>query len=327
MRIDTFHFRGRPVLALSRGTPYWLRLGLIIKFYPQNTWRRLIFKALILGALAFGGYRVIFREIGESLSRAVSDLKPGECENVLIRFHTVTSKSRCYCFFSTKELELCAFGKLGFNSDSRNLLSKELRKLQILQSNSVVKVPSIVNVINHEHVGGFALTPIPDGYRLHAKPRGGAIDSCLLKELQGEITLTPICKLQSQGWWSVFESLIQEDLEEQSLSLYVSRLHGDIGSENIFESANAVGFYLVDWEQASLRGPYLTDALAYWLGSYHKQILGRADASWLHKKFYSEFMAFYGCREVDACAALAYLVSVEFDLANALSVAHLERRL
>ena len=95
-----------------------------------------------------------------------------------------------------------------------------------------------------------------------------------------------------------------------------------MGSENIFESSVVKKFYIIDWERASTSAPYLTDALGYWLGAYHREILSRPKKLWLLNLFHNDFISKYQCREADAVAALSYLVYVGFDLAEALADAY-----
>ena len=96
---------------------------------------------------------------------------------------------------------------------------------------------------------------------------------------------------------------------DRQTKIYVSKVHGDFGSENIFKKKENGRFYIIDWERSTDIAPYLTDKIAHWLGAHHKQIKKNAEVC---KNF---TLTFQNEKEIDVAMGLLFLISVNFDLA------------
>lgn len=89
----------------------------------------------------------------------------------------------------------------------------------------------------------------------------------------------------------------------------ISQAHGDFGGENIFTD-NKDKLCVIDWESFTSNAPYLTDKIAYWLGSNHKNIKNNSVQT------YKNFIIYFkNEQDNDVALALLFLISVDFNLA------------
>lgn len=314
MQCEIFSFRGSPALGISTNTSYFNKVLLVYKYYPSNTIKKFCFKFIVIFILLFGLGNLFFSPATKSLNNAIKSLNSVSAPNVLIRFHSLSKKSRCYCFFSDSNCDLQLFSKLAFDNCNSNLLKKECLNINKINTPDFFYVPQIINQYERNGLYGFSLSPIPKSYYVSDKSTP-FLNANILSSIQGEIHLSPLSIIQEQTWWPAFNNVFSKGHFVDFDSLLLARVHGDLGSENLLLDINGELPYIIDWERTHQLAPYLTDALAYWLGHYHKEILGDNDIDWLKIKFHNEFINYYKCKDSDAYAALCFLSSIGFDLA------------
>jgi hypothetical protein len=265
-----------------------------------------------------------FLRKNSEFSFKVNQLAPIDAVQVLIRFHTLDEKSRCYCFYINNVDEFTFFGKIAFDEHNIKLLIKESAVLKSVDYKNI-KIPKFCSEFNYIDGGyGFLTNAITSNYCEHKK-QSPYIAEDLLRNLQKNVSSFSYADIIGFNWWQSFinSSEFPFFLEmisicfEANKPILLSCVHGDMGSENIFENiTHADDMVVIDWERYCDHAPYLTDALGYWLGYHHKLLLNSSNSQVIHTLFCEEFIAKYQDDILAVYLALAYLIAVKYDLAS-----------
>lgn len=324
MNIKFLYFSGNPVVGFNVDANCVDKISLIVRLYPSNTFRKkLVRLALLLLVISRFDFFVLRKNLG--LADKVKELAPAHIALVLIRFHTLKEKSRCYCFYLNEDKEFTHFGKIAFDGVNSLLLVKESELLKKVNYGDLItpRFFSEANYVDGNY--GFLTNAVGADYKEH-KRATPFIPEDLLCKLQKEVRSYASDELVGFDWWKRFCNSKKTDFSNKLLDLFdvggsilLSHVHGDLGSENIFECNRKTeknsSLVVVDWERYCEKAPYLTDALGYWLGYHHEKILSNSHgAGSLYSLFHEEFISKYN-DTLGGYLALVYLISVNFDLA------------
>ena len=235
MKCNIVTFKGNAALGINEDAGYRVKIALTYKYYPHNTLKKLCFKLYVLLVFIFKLDKFIFKPACSSLSRAVESLNAVNAPNVLIRYHSLSNKSRCYCFFADADLKLLSFSKLAFNEMNNSLLKLESHNIKKLPQGILFKTPAVLNEYESNGCFGFSLSAISNDYHVHEK-KNRFINPKVLAELQGDISCVLSGSFSAEKWWLEFLNIMPTSFIANCTSLYLSRIHGDLGSENILES-------------------------------------------------------------------------------------------
>jgi len=329
VNIKFLFFNGRPIIGLNVNASFYVKIKVLIKLLPHNTAKKTLLKFSLLLITFLGLDRFLMKE-HETTNAKILMLTPPNINQVLIRFHSLENKSRCYCYFIDNHGVFGFFGKISFDELNTQLMKKECHVLKNFNPTNF-KVPKFENEMNfNDGTYGFLASAINNNYKVYEK-NSPYINASLLGNMQNEIFEIEFSELIKLEWYKSFivkkeYALLFRQIESVSLNednIKLSHVHGDLGSENLllntkasnkFEDGN---FYIIDWERYCEEGPYLTDALGFWLGYHHKTILSNTSGTiQLRELFFNEFIIYYENDKYAAFLALAFLVSVDFDLAN-----------
>jgi thiamine kinase-like enzyme len=238
---------------------------------------------------------------------------------VFVRFHTLSEKSRCYCFYNDSLNNLCFFSKISFDEKNKKLLKHEANTLKALGAmEQGFLLPKLLKEYYGAEYYALLTSSIPPEFHVCEK-ESMFLDNNLAQSIQGTLKVYP-SSLDELTWFrkvrdeNSYNSLF-DIIKDSSGVIKFSRVHGDLGSENILTSGTDKineSSFLVDWERFSPNAPYLVDCLAYWLGYHHKDILsGIFDAK---RMFFDQFVCEYDNDIINSMSALIYLVYVDFDL-------------
>jgi len=332
MNIKFLYFAGKPVVGFNVNSQLVNKMNLIINFYPNNTIKKKIVRMFLL-FLVFTKLDYFFLRKNSDLIIKIKQLAPIDCAQVLIRFHTLEEKSRCYCFYINNDNEFKYFGKIAFNEKNSKLLIKESTVLKNVNYKNI-SIPKFYSEVNYmDGSYGFSTNAIAGCYREHQK-QSPYIPEVLLHRLQKNICSYNYTDIIDFNWWQIFNSSIEFPIFSNKLltcfetnkPILLSCAHGDMGSENILENNSETyatcinNLVIIDWERYCEYAPYLTDALGYWLGYHHQHILLSPSGSQdIYSLFCEEFIAKYQDDILAVYLALAYLIAVKYDLASILA--------
>lgn len=322
MSLQVLNIAGRPVVGLDFNASLSENLKILKELYPENTFRKRAVKLFVRLVLILNLGFIFFKKPSPLLLKLVNNLKPTNGSHLFVRFHSLKKKSRCYCFYLNSDLDLDSFAKIAFDTENSKLLKKESQIIKGIKIDSPVLIANLNKESQVYGSYGFSVEGISNQFKVEQK-KYKFIDEKVLTALQGDLITNNISNIKNLDWWRAFErtenyQYITKKILRCKKSL-LCRVHGDMGSENILSRASGsetVPIYVVDWERYHKQGPYLTDALGFWLGFYYKDILSPDSRGSISRLFFSEFIPNYS-DDIDASfLALAYLVSVDFTLAT-----------
>jgi hypothetical protein len=216
------------------------------------------------------------------------------------------------------------FGKIGLDAGNNARIEVEANAMRSLLGAH----------LHYSHVPGVLAEGTYEGHRYlvteallpHAD---AASDSTpfprnAVHEYAGPPTALPMAQIGQLSWWIRFQSRATEvpafakALDGAAAGvdgLEVCRVHGDLGSENLFYADYQL--WIVDWETSDTRGPRLTDEVAFWLGRMHRAVLRdpRAGLDAFLKTFLATGAAH---QQIDVLMALAFLHGAQFNVATAM---------
>jgi hypothetical protein len=228
----------------------------------------------------------------------------------------VDGRERYYVHFLDANGNKLYFGKITTKKEDYSLLENEKEQLEKFSSAKSFDVPKVIIFNENDKYCSLITTHIGDNFKLY-HPENNIFPKKIVSEIQRKPASKSYQEYIKYSWWHTGLKDIKSLTEfsryingfDRQTEIYVSKVHGDFGSENIFKRKENGRFYIIDWERSTDIAPYLTDKIAHWLGAHHKQIKKNAEVC---KNF---TLTFQNEKEIDVAMGLLFLISVNFDLA------------
>jgi len=231
----------------------------------------------------------------------------------------VEGRRRYYIHALDVKGERKIFAKVSAKKDDFPLLENEKNCLSRLSLENQIRTPKVIKFKLTNDCCCLLTTYMDKGYSLY-HPDSNSLPVGVLELIKGSIRVEQLSDVLASQWWAAVCKKFNKNLDliknVQSKALTVkvkkSFVHGDFGSENIFQNGEG-GFYVIDWERGESNAPYLTDNIAYWLGKNHALIKSSPNSSL--KKFDKAFQKY---NDLDVTLGLLFLMNLNFDLAEIL---------
>ena len=313
--IDYHHSGGR-----------WQSFCFLLRMYPSYSKKRCILKAI--NALN----QLLTRRPPTSINpQHVSKFLPAQSHNEERAFlcHKVNQNHRVYVFDINQQGITLRAAKIALNESAAQGIRREAKLLAKLSDRLNFYTPDVLWFESWKGGCVLQVSALPSHFSRH--PKGRAVPTNLLdeianlrpKNLPKTLPLENIPNVQGARERSsseLFNSVLKG--VDKSVELMVVAAHRDLGSENIFSSADASApshFALIDWEFFTDTAPALTDQVGIWLGTHHRVLKGGGitEIRKLQVAFLSDFSGFPEGK-VGAVIALFHLAELGIDLADIL---------
>jgi len=325
-----FGTRSRPVLALPACSSASLRLA-GAACYPSPTWKKRLVRIGMRVCLQPGLCRLflwspshtdrgVAIHLGEITKRLGNDLGLVEMYPVMI-WPAPERGPRLHVHLLDGQGRRVAFAKVVLSGPHTKQLKNEATVLRRLaeQHLRTFHVPTVLAYGEEDGWSYLAVEALPGGARL-IDPRYDRFPTEAVAEFGGPIRHITRAELQRLAWWSRFEvnchrnrRLLELVRSGGQASIRVRRIHGDLGSENLFIARGRL--WIIDWEESVAAGPHLTDEVAYRLGGICRAT-GK-DRKGMYQTFFKMFVeGASASRKADVILALGFLDSVRFKPAS-----------
>lgn len=303
-------FRGRPVVAVMEEQTIDLQLAL--RVYPRTTFKKQVFSTLLqmpcLGSFAWRCKRNPFDESGfeadELVDNLLSRLGYGDCWPVIVwprgrpdRVHIHVLNSRG---------ERVGFAKVMTGSHVEGI-ENECRALSELCriSGESFRIPGVVAFYKAAEYSFLLVEALPLSANLLDQSRH-AYPEQAVNAWRGNVVHLGAGEMREREWCRGgcdlrHPALIHGRKELERSGGRVCRVHGDLGSENLYVSNGAL--WVIDWEHSCEAGPIAADYTGYWLGAHLKLV--NKDPSLARSLFLNESSDDYSVS--DRIAALMFL--------------------
>lgn len=318
--------KGRPLLAI----PIYGVFGIVwrsVALFPSYTLRRKLFRIVVFGGGALGwlAYRLHVWS-GQRLPEPERSFVEGAirvtagASSALVIWSTVPGRGRRYVRLFDEQGKEVAFAKASLDASGRSRLRVEASALKRFERAKSFSVPSFILLREALATTMLITAVLPRGCQLR-HPERTRLPNGILQELQERTALCKLHVIRQEDWFihglnnigrsDPFGLLV--DSFDGSVEVMVCTVHGDLGSENIFEAGDGRTI-LIDWEHFAEQGPCLTDPISFWIGQHHRAI--RRNPAAKAGAFSNEFGSY---SQVDICLALVYLAA--FDVSDAVTLA------
>lgn len=311
MKYLVFYKKDKPFIAIP------VMGGIKIAFIaagclPSHTLIRKIFKVyMYLRIMVFFVFPLDSNEINGVLKEWLTDQQT-KVKNLYPVFiwSLVDGRERYYVHLMDEDGNKKYFVKITTKAQDYILLENEKNKLKIFSNAKNFSVPTILAFVKNDVYCSLTTSYIDSGYRLY-HPDTNIFPEEVSKEISKNICTVNINKIigeiDVQPGVNINDFINFISSFDKDFLVKTSRVHGDFGSENIFNNKR---FFIIDWEISSDEAPYLTDKIAFWLGKKHKSIKKN------NLSVYNEFMGYFKQEDnLDLALGLLFLINAKFDLA------------
>ena len=327
--MNIFYAKGMPVIGFGRSTKKLKSLK-YLDYYPAYTIKKKAIKIFVVLSILFGCNRLqnIYFKLKKNKNwinaekirdELLGALIGAEYHDAMIFWSTHVSRNRVYFYLFDENGNNIGFGKLYLDKKDYTLLDRE-KKAIITLSGKKMKNVSIPCLQKSGSIKGgryIVVDPLPKNNIL-VRQNANNIPFRIMRDYSGRLEWVNKNEITNTSWWKDYleKSEKYTELEEyrKNFSLDevpVCRVHGDLGSSNIFMSSGR--YWIVDWEQYYESAPYLVDIMSYWLGANYKGIICEK------KEFINRVSVFAKMNDYDmrdVILSIIYLISVENNLAD-----------
>lgn len=323
--------RGQPILTIPKISKYSRIKS--VKFYPDQTWKKKIFKKFLHLSFCLGIENILhdkkkdfsfldsMLDFDRWLQHISSNLFLPD-NHFTVVWPPETRRKRLYVYFFDESCNLSAFGKFSLDAKNNERIANESKTLSLFSEKSFnsTKIPKVLfeGLWNNSYY--LVTQSLPPGSKL-INSQKDSFPKKNVREYSGSIKKTSFDQFKDLFWWRDFGArtariprFAQEVYKIAVNGINTCHVHGDLGSTNVFEHQDKLWF--IDWERSSAKGPMLVDDVAFYVGTHHLEIKRNRKNSL--REFLQKYLHDELYKQDDVFMALAFLHGAEFSPATRL---------